>query len=68
MFIMLVLKNAAERCHWQSDSTAGNCLKQHEKGKCVSLQGNLEAWDYQWVTRNAQLYLSLPDAISFQPL
>lgn len=66
MFSLLLLKNAAGTCHWQNDSAAGNYLEQHEKGKCISIQWNLANWDYQWVTRSTQLYLSLSPAISFQ--
>lgn len=66
MFSLLLPKNAAGTCHWQNDSTAGNYLEQHEKGKYISFQQNLESWDYQWVTRYIQLYLSLTLAISFQ--
>lgn len=47
MFSLLLLKNAAGTCHWQNDSTAGNYLEQHEKGKCISIYWNLESWVYQ---------------------
>lgn len=40
MFSLLLLKNAAGTCHWQNDSTAGNYLEQHEKGKCISIYWN----------------------------
>lgn len=65
MFSLLLLQNAAGTCHWQNDSTAGNYLEQHEKGKCISFQWNFESWDYQWVTSHLWLYLSLTPAISF---
>lgn len=68
MFSLLPLKNAAGTRHWQNDSTAGNYWEQHEKGKCIYIQWNLASWDYQWVTRYIQLYLSLTPAISFQIL
>lgn len=46
MFSLLLLKNASGTYHWQNDSTAGNYLEQREKGKCISIQWNLESWDY----------------------
>lgn len=68
MFSLLILKNAAGTCHWQTDSIAGNYLEQREKGRYISLQGNLEGWDYERVIRYIQLFPSLTSAISFKML